>query len=112
MGRISILWSLLNKAYLPASHLGTWLTDVAAKRRYDKGICNYIYFPILAMFAEQGKIGYGDLLRSLYQVGEEEGGNSNTKKALIRGVNSEYLRNLIICLIKGKPLRLMSLPAT
>jgi hypothetical protein len=108
-GRIGILWSLLNKDYLPTSHLGEWLKDVCAKRRYDKGLDSLVYFPILAMFAYQGKIRYEDLIRSLFTKDLE---SSNTSKALIRGVNSEYLRNLVISLIKGKELRLMSLPDT
>lgn len=62
------------------------------------------------MFAQAGKISYSDLLRTLYN--KDSSADSNNKKALIRGVNSEYLRNLVISLIKGKPLRLMSLPDT
>jgi hypothetical protein len=85
------------------------LKDVCAKRRYDKGLDSLVYFPILAMFAYQGKIRYEDLIRSLFTKDLE---SSNTSKALIRGVNSEYLRNLVISLIKGQELRLMSLPET
>jgi hypothetical protein len=59
------------------------------------------------MFCQKGKISYEDLVRSLYSV---DGTTSNTKKALIRGTNSSYLRNLVISLIKSKDLRLMSLP--
>lgn len=86
------------------------MIDVCAKSKYDKGIYNYIYFPILSMFAQSGKISYEHLLRSLYSVQGSEAGNA--KKALVQGVNSEYLRNLVISLIKGKELRLMSLPPT
>jgi len=60
------------------------------------------------MFCQQGKISYEDLIRSLYSVDLSK--SSNTKKALIQGTNSEYLRNLVISLIKSKELRLMSLP--
>jgi hypothetical protein len=108
VGRISILWSLLNKNYLPTSHLGEWLKDVCAKRRYNKGLDSLVYFPLLTMFALQGKIRYEDLVRSLFT---KDLADSNTSKALVRGVNSEYLRNLCVSLIKDKPLRLMSLPA-
>jgi hypothetical protein len=62
------------------------------------------------MFAQSGKISYEHLLRSLYNV--QTLTDSDTKKSLIRGVNSDYLRNLVISLIQGKELRLMSLPDT
>jgi hypothetical protein len=108
VGRIGILWSLLNKEYLPPSHLGTWLRDICAEGRYSLGIENYLYFPLLTLFAFQGRIGYEDLVRSLFT---KDLSNSNTSKALIRGVNTPYLRNLVVSLVKGQPLRLMSLPA-
>lgn len=109
MGRVSILWSLLNKDYLPPSHLGTWFMDVCAKKRYDNGLETLVYYPILMMFAYAGKISYEDLVRSLYT---RDLANSNTSKALIKGVNSSYLRNLVVHLIKGNELRLMSKPDT
>jgi hypothetical protein len=62
------------------------------------------------MFAQSGKISYEHLLRSLYSV--QTLTDSNTTKSLIKGVNSDYLRNLVISLIQGKELRLMSLPDT
>jgi hypothetical protein len=85
------------------------LIDVVAKARYDKGVVNYVYFPLLTMFAQAGKISYADLLRTLYT---KDLANLDNKKALIQGSNSEYLRNLVISLILGKELRLMSLPPT
>lgn len=81
--------------------------DVCAKRRYEAGNDNYVYFPILTMFAFQGRIEYEDLVRSLYT---KDLADSNTSKALVKGVNSSYLRNLVVNLIKGQPLRLMSKP--
>jgi len=60
------------------------------------------------MFAQSEKISYEHLLRSLYSV--QTLADSNTKKSLIQGVNSEYLRNLVISLIRGQEPRLMSLP--
>lgn len=62
------------------------------------------------MFAYAGKISYGDLLRSVYNSADFA--NSNTSKALTRNVNYEYLRNLIVSLVKGTELRTMSLPDT
>lgn len=61
------------------------------------------------MFAASGKIGYEDLLRSLVSMDKDPADPMN-RKALSQNTNSEYLRNLIISLIKGLEPRLMSLP--
>jgi hypothetical protein len=105
-GRVNILWSLLNKDYLPLSHLGTWLLDVTAKSVKNKGLENLVYLPLLTLFAYQGKINYEDILRGLFS--KEEMTLPDNKKVLLKEHNATYLRNLVINLITGKDLRLMS----
>jgi hypothetical protein len=105
-GRVNILWSLLNKDYLPLSHLGTWLLDVTAKSVRNRGLENLVYLPLLTLFAYQGKINYEDILRGLFS--KEEMTLPDNKKVLLKEHNATYLRNLVINLITGKDLRLMS----
>jgi hypothetical protein len=93
MGRVNILYNLVVKKYLPSHHLGQWLMDVTCKNRFKEGKKNFIFYPLLSMLTSNGVLSYEDLVRSLYTKDIK---NSNNKKALVLGVNSQYLQNLII----------------
>lgn len=99
MGRVNILYSLINKGYTH-SKLMVWIDNILRPNLKVKSNLVLGLIPLLAMFNNSGKISTEDVLKAI----DTEGGI--TSSALIRGANKGYLINLISSLTKGIPLRL------
>jgi hypothetical protein len=64
MGRVNILYSLLNKD-IRTPRMGAWINNVISKTWFDKGNVTFSYVALLSMFAKAKKLSYQDFVASL-----------------------------------------------
>jgi hypothetical protein len=97
MGRISNVFTLLDKDYLPKTGLINWIRDVTCSEG-KKDNLNLSLFALLSRYYDSGKI----TLQTLYEsVLNRNDSFKSLKSNLIKGVNRDYLQSLLSLLIKN-----------
>lgn len=105
MGRVNILYSLLNKGIVPA-HLGHWMRSVLAKTWNVQGNIGFSYIALCSMFAKSGRLPYKDLLGALIiKSNKKDGVVSIPRKlsasAATKMTNISYIESLLVSIVKG-----------
>lgn len=103
IGRVNILFNLLNKNYLPKEGLETFIYSVTAKSRWNQGNIGYSLLPLLSMFAKSGILSWEVALQSLFDPSHTD---RSLLKNIMRGTNKSYIVNLLTNSLFGLDLRI------
>lgn len=103
LGRISNLIYLLKTIKVP--NIVSYMDRVLKNRKSERVDMMFNYIGALSMFLSSKRISYSDLLKALTSFSPLVKGRSHLSRH-VSTLNSKYLSNLFVSLIKGLPLEL------
>lgn len=98
MGRINNVYSLIDRDYIASNGIINWLKDTTCTK-IGKGNINLVLFAVLCKYYYSGKISLQVLFESLLN---KDNCFKSLKSNLIKGVNQNYMSNLVSLLVKNK----------
>jgi len=101
IGRVNILYHLLKKRVIRKPM--RFAENVVRKSLYQLGSINFSLVSLLSMMINSGQMTYSDLLRTIIVPDKRKKRDLSTS---INFLNKEYLRSLIISLVRGQPIPL------
>jgi hypothetical protein len=101
MGRVNILYSLLNKGINPCC-MGAWMRNIISKSFFNEGNATYSYIALLTMFAKAGKLSYKDLISLLVFKGKDGKVLKISYKNFMKGIEKSSLLSVLVGLQNNK----------
>jgi len=106
MGRVNIVYSLLNKDIIPSNLIG-WVRNILSKSWYNKGDMRFSLIALLSMLTKSGKLPYSVLIGALIAK-QNKIPKRLIAKNLVGVTNLSYMESLLSSTIRGSTIPLVS----